>query len=99
MKLLKKPSALKKEHPALQNMKFHKYFLLSRVIFALLDPDSEYGSGSTDPIESVSATLVMKVRYLLTEAGQLVSCSDVLDDLSVEDVRIREVRAGFSLFR
>ena len=55
-KLQKKPSALKKEHPALQNMKFLKFFLLLWVIFALLDPDpdSEYGSGSTDPIESVS---------------------------------------------
>jgi hypothetical protein len=37
-------------------MKFHKFFLLLWVIFALLDPDSdsEYGSGSTDPIESGS---------------------------------------------
>jgi hypothetical protein len=41
----------------------------------------------------------MKVRYLLTEVGQLVSCSDVLDDLSVEDVRIGEVRAGLSVLR
>jgi hypothetical protein len=33
-----------------------KKFLLLRVIFALLDPDpdSEYASGSTDPIESGS---------------------------------------------
>jgi hypothetical protein len=44
-----KPSALKREHPALQNMKF---FLLLWVIFALLDPDPEYGS--TDLIESGS---------------------------------------------
>jgi hypothetical protein len=36
------------------------FFILLRVIFALLDPDpdSESGSGSTDPIESGSATLV-----------------------------------------
>jgi hypothetical protein len=34
-----KPSALKREHPALQN-------LLLWVIFALPDPYSEYGSGS-----------------------------------------------------
>ena len=34
-------------------MKFLNFFLLLWVIFALLDPDqdSEYGSGSTDPIE------------------------------------------------
>jgi len=45
-----KPSALKREHPALQNMKFFSTFV---VIFALLDPnpDFEYGSGSTDPIK------------------------------------------------
>jgi hypothetical protein len=58
-KLQKKPSAFEREHPALQNMKFLNiffYFLL--VIFALLhpDPDSEYGSGSTDLIESGSNT-------------------------------------------
>jgi hypothetical protein len=50
-KLQKKPSALKREHPALQNMKFLHFFLLLWVIFALLDPDSEYGSGSTDLIQ------------------------------------------------
>jgi hypothetical protein len=36
-------------------MNFSKKFLLLWVIFALLDPDldpdSEYGSGSTDPVE------------------------------------------------
>ncbi len=51
-KLQKKPSALKRGHPTLQNMNFYKFFLLLWVIFALLDPDSE--SGSTDPIESGS---------------------------------------------
>jgi hypothetical protein len=50
-KLQNKPSALKREHPALQNMKFLTFFLLLQVIFALLDPDSESGSGSTDLIE------------------------------------------------
>jgi hypothetical protein len=35
-------------------MNFSKKFLLLWIIFALLDPDSEYGSGSTDPIESGS---------------------------------------------
>ncbi len=39
-----KPSALKREHPALQNMKILYFFLF----FALLDPDPqfEWGSGS-----------------------------------------------------
>jgi hypothetical protein len=52
-KLQKKPSALKRGHPTLQNMNFYKFFLLLWVIFALLDPDldSESGSGSTGPIE------------------------------------------------
>jgi hypothetical protein len=40
-KLKKKSSALKREHSALQNMKFLNYFLLLWVIFALLDPDFE----------------------------------------------------------
>jgi hypothetical protein len=39
-------------------MKFLNFFYFLWVIFALLDPDpdSEYGSGSTDPIESGSNT-------------------------------------------
>jgi hypothetical protein len=39
-------------------MKFLNFFLLLWVIFALLDPDpdSEYGFGSTDLIESGSIT-------------------------------------------
>jgi hypothetical protein len=53
-KLQKKPSALKREHPTLQNMKFLNFFVLLCVNFVLLDPDSESGSGSTDPIESGS---------------------------------------------
>jgi hypothetical protein len=55
-KLQKKHSALKREHPTLHNMKFLNFFLLLWVIFALLDldPDSQYGSGSPDPIESGS---------------------------------------------
>jgi hypothetical protein len=56
-KLREKPSALKREHPELQKMKFKKKVLFSRVIFALLDPDSQTGSGSKDHIESGSATL------------------------------------------
>jgi hypothetical protein len=49
-KLQKKPAAHKRGHPTLQNMNF---FILLWDIFAFLDPDpdSEYGSGSTGPIE------------------------------------------------
>ncbi len=58
-KLQEKPSALKREHPALQNMKILYFFQFLWVIFAPLDPDpdpatqinadpygSGYGSGS-----------------------------------------------------
>jgi hypothetical protein len=50
-KLQEKPSALKKEHPALPNMKILYFFLFLWVIFALLDPDPdphECGSGSSN---------------------------------------------------
>ncbi len=40
-KLQKKPSALKRKHPELQNMKFLNFFLLLWVIFAVLDPDPD----------------------------------------------------------
>ncbi len=40
-KLQEKPSALKREHPALQNMKIQYFFLFFWVIFALLDPDPD----------------------------------------------------------
>jgi hypothetical protein len=39
--LQEKPSALKREHPALQKMKFIKKFLCLWFIFALLDPDMD----------------------------------------------------------
>jgi hypothetical protein len=45
-KLHEKPSALKSEHPALQNMKFMNFLLCLRVIFALLDPDPDCESGN-----------------------------------------------------
>jgi hypothetical protein len=73
-----KPSALKREHPAIQNMKFLKKILLLWVIFALIDPDrdSEYGSGATDLIESGSETLLanwftMLFRPQVSHAGVL----------------------------
>jgi hypothetical protein len=48
-----KPSALEREHPELENIKFLNLFLFLWVIFALLDPDtdSEPMCGSTGPIE------------------------------------------------
>jgi hypothetical protein len=60
------PSALKREHPELKNMKILDFFLFFWVIFALLDPDpatqinadpcgSGYGSGSE--------TLLVVVKY------------------------------------
>jgi hypothetical protein len=60
-KLKKKPSAIKREHPALQSMKFLNFFLLLWVILALLDPDpdSKYGAGSTDLIQSGSGSETM----------------------------------------
>ncbi len=56
IRVTKKSTALKREHPALQNMKFLNFLLDLWLIFALLNPDldSEYGSGSTDLIESGS---------------------------------------------
>jgi hypothetical protein len=45
-KLQKKPSALKREHLALQNMRFLNFFLFLWVIYALLDPDTDAESGS-----------------------------------------------------
>jgi hypothetical protein len=52
------PSALKREHPAIQNMKFLQFFLFLWVIFALLDPDPATQI-NPDPYGSVSATLVL----------------------------------------
>jgi hypothetical protein len=64
-KLQEKPSALKREHPALQKMKILSFFNFF-VIFALLDPDpagqinadpcgsgSGYGSGSETLVSSI----------------------------------------------
>jgi hypothetical protein len=40
-KNVEKHSALKREHPELQNMKFLNFFLHLWVIFALLDPGTD----------------------------------------------------------
>jgi hypothetical protein len=46
----------KKENPALQKMKFIKFFfyVCGSFLFALLDPDPDCRYGSRDPIESGS---------------------------------------------
>jgi hypothetical protein len=50
---------LEEKHPALQIIKFLKFFYFCGSFLPLdPDPDSEYGSGSTDPIESGSGTLI-----------------------------------------
>jgi hypothetical protein len=55
-----KPSALKREHPAIQKIKFTYFFLYLWVIFALLGSDTDSGT----PIESGSrnrpTTLLLK---------------------------------------
>ncbi len=50
-KLQEKTSALKREQPALQKMKFINFFLRLWVFFALLDPDTDPGTPlNPDPI-------------------------------------------------
>jgi hypothetical protein len=51
-KLQEKPSALKREHPALQKKKFSNFFSMFAVHFALLDPVPDTDPGN--PIESGS---------------------------------------------
>jgi hypothetical protein len=53
-KLQKKPSALKRGHPTLQNMNFYQFFSTFVGHFCLLDPDPDSESGSTGPIKSGS---------------------------------------------
>jgi hypothetical protein len=45
-KLQEKPSALKREQPALQKVKFFNFFLCLWVIFAILDPDPDTDPGT-----------------------------------------------------
>ncbi len=44
-KLQEKPSAIKREHPTLQNLKFFPFFLFLGAIFALLDLDTDLKNG------------------------------------------------------
>jgi hypothetical protein len=65
------PSALKNEHPALQNLKILYFLLFLWVIFALLDPDPKFecgsGSGSSNSnysgYGSGSETLVLDILF------------------------------------
>ncbi len=71
-KLQKKPSALKREHTALQNMKFLNFFYFCGSFLPswIADPDSLYGSGFVWPdwiriqLGSGSATLILNDLYL-----------------------------------
>ncbi len=53
-KLQEKPSALEREHPALQKIKFINFFSIFAGHFAPTDPDPDSESGSGDPNESGS---------------------------------------------
>ncbi len=57
-KLKEKPSALKREHPALQKMKFINFFYVCRSFFPSW---IRSGHGSRDPIESGSTALAFGV--------------------------------------
>jgi hypothetical protein len=55
----RKPSALKREHPVLKNMKILDFFLFLWVIFNLLDPDPDPATQiNADPCGSGSETLL-----------------------------------------
>ncbi len=52
--------SLKREHSALQSMKFFYFFLFLWIIFILLDPDSESGSGSNELTENQNKIRIWK---------------------------------------
>jgi hypothetical protein len=62
--LQEKPSALKREHPALQKLKFINFFLFLWVIFTPLDPDPDHpvGSRSITLTERKACTQVLRAR-------------------------------------
>jgi hypothetical protein len=68
-KLQEKPSALKREHPVLKNMKILDFFLFFWVIFVLLDPDPdpqiECGSGSSSSTGYGSETLIISTMQFV----------------------------------
>jgi hypothetical protein len=78
-KLQEKPTALKREHPALQNMKFLYFYLFLCVIFAILDPDPATQINA-DPCGSGSKTLVLGLCsddfYKFSLQSNLCTCFD-----------------------
>jgi hypothetical protein len=84
-KLQKKPSALKREHPILQNMKFQNFFYFCGSFLPSLIPiripntdpkrDSEYGSGSTDLIASGSNRDLVAYLLFLSRLDSSPQCS------------------------
>ncbi len=81
-------TALNREHPAVQNMKFIRFLLFLWVVLALLDSDAAYqnqcGSGST--------TLIASLPYPSKSVRVSVSVSwtYVLDNLYVSSILIHE---------
>ncbi len=75
----KKPPALKRKHPALQNMKYQNFSILVDQ-FALLDPDPDFESvnGSTDLIESGSNPIRIRNtdQHGTVPVHQLSRCKD-----------------------
>jgi hypothetical protein len=73
-----KPSALKREHPALQKMKLIICFIFFWAIFVKLDPDPDCesgpGYGSTDPIESGST---LHTRHKIYQKSQRKCNKDI----------------------
>jgi hypothetical protein len=77
-KVQEKPSALKSEHPALQNMKFLNFFYFLWVIFALLDPDlaDQNQSGPYPDRIQIHNTALLQVKGLpLASSGDGGNCN------------------------
>ncbi len=83
-KLQEKPSALKREHPALQNMKILNFFLFSWVIFALLDPDPS-AQINADPCGSGSETLLRTLTVQSYLVGENVDLEKLLQICDADD--------------
>jgi len=73
----------KREHPALQNMKFLIFFLLLWVIFAILDPDpdSKYGT-NPDPRTRLNPDPI-RIRIRIRNPGISITVGVALLDCCV----------------
>jgi hypothetical protein len=96
-KLQEKPSALKREHPALQKMEFSNIFLCLWVIFALLDPDLDSESGpypgtqlNPDPIRIHNT----EKKYKFCSSGNYSSVDRSCQVASVVDPHRTSFNAG-----